>query len=102
MEFNMPNYWASYKWETLNNNYWNESFVRTDETGFTALPGRERNIYNTEDVFHFKSINNISTFWTSSGFDEKHAINRTIVNGGCIDRMIEFKNAGFSIRCIKN
>ena len=84
------------------NNYWSESFVRTNETGFTALPGGERNIWNVEDMFHFKSINSISTFWTSSDFDEKHAINRTIVNGGCIDRMIEFKNAGFSIRCIKN
>lgn len=84
------------------NNYWSESFVKTNETGFTALPGGERNIWNVEDMFHFKSINSISTFWTSSDFDEKHAINRTIVNGDCIDRMIEFKNAGFSIRCIKN
>ena len=29
---------------TSDNNYWSEDFIRTNETGFTALPGGERNI----------------------------------------------------------
>lgn len=85
-----------------NPNFWDEEFLRTNETGFTALPGGERNIWNTEGEFYFKSIESISTFCTATQKNERRAINRTIVNGGCIERMSVFKEASFSIRCIKN
>ncbi len=86
----------------VDNNYWSETFVRTNETGFTAFPGGERNIWYSEGEFYFKSINSIATYWTDTRKDTQFAINRTIVNSGCIDRMLEFKEAGFSIRCIRN
>lgn len=94
------NVWG--KLVSVNDIHWDQSLTRTNETGFTALPGGERYINYSKNEFHFQSININTTFWTSSEFDDKFAFSRTLVNGGCIDRMLKLKNAGFSIRCIKN
>ncbi len=81
-------------------NLWAEQYSYNNETGFSSLPGGERNIWYTESEFHYKGINYFASFWTSTVENDKDAINRTV--SSCIDRMPKLKKAGFAVRCIKN
>ncbi len=81
-------------------NLWTENYTYNNETGFSALPGGERNIRYIEGKFYYNEINYIAAFWTNTIENEEYSINRTI--SSCIDRMLEYKKAGFSVRCIKD
>lgn len=70
----------------------------TNETGFTALPGGGR---CSDGIFGNLGLN--SLFWTSTGFDEKFSISRSISH---YYREIygygSHKKNGFSVRCVKD
>lgn len=81
--------------------HWDDVFIRTNKTGFSAIPGGERNIWYNEGEYYFKSKNSAAVFWTNTERDEIFAISRNIA-AGYIDRLSSYKDAGFSVRCIKN
>ncbi|MBN1819527.1 MAG: fibrobacter succinogenes major paralogous domain-containing protein, partial [Prolixibacteraceae bacterium] len=84
-----------------NTDYWEDDFIKTNETGFSALPGGRRDITYTLGKFYFRRLGKSAFFWTSSDENETYAINRIIIYGQ-LDRELGLKSAGYSIRCIKN
>ncbi len=87
---------------STNTDFWDESWIRSNETGFTAIPSGARDIRYTKGEFYFLGLGSSAYYWTDTAYDEEQALFRTIVNFGCIDRMIEYKESGFAIRCIKD
>jgi uncharacterized protein (TIGR02145 family) len=89
------------KLKSTDSSFWGEN-VKTNESGFSAIPGGRRDIWHTTGDYHFRSIGNSAVFWTRTEDDYiTHAINRNIVDLS-IERESRSKNAGFSIRCIRN
>jgi uncharacterized protein (TIGR02145 family) len=88
------------KLKTNDPTFWGDN-IRTNESGFTALPGGRRDIWHTEREYVFRSWGKSAVFWTSSEKNDTHAINRYIIDSS-IEREARSKNAGFSIRCIKD
>ena len=82
--------------------HWTNNDGATNETGFTALPGGRR--YFDGDYTYQTYFTNLATsafFWTSSE-DVNGVIYRNLINGAEIGRSAYPKNAGFSVRCVKN
>lgn len=76
---------------------WLELLPGTDEVGFAALPGGER---NTSGMFTYKG--SIGVWWTASTYVEARW-NRAIgTNETGIYRGVSNPNYGCSVRCIKN
>lgn len=70
----------------------------TNEIGFTALPGGERGIYG---YFDFKSEYGI--FWTSSEVNDKDAWYRVLdCEFSDVFRDNDYKEIGFSVRCVRD
>ena len=76
---------------------WLELKPGTDEVGFAALPGGERNIY---EVFAY--VGSVGTWWTGTEFDQ-WSFSRTLdANETYILRFGSNRLTGKSVRCIKN
>ncbi len=86
-----------------------------NENGFTALPGGYRQLpapdsndnSETEETGHtlygsFSGRGTTGTFWTTSEYNSRKAWIRSVgVSEIGVDRSIELKSLGFSVRCIK-
>lgn len=73
----------------------------TNEIGFTALPGGAR--INYGGTFTFMFIGEDGRWWSATEDDATHAWYRDMGNyGSSVNRMVYSKNAGFSVRCVKN
>jgi uncharacterized protein (TIGR02145 family) len=89
------------KLKSTDSSFWGEN-VKTNESGFSAIPGGRRDIWHTTGDYHFRSIGKSAVFWTRTEDDNiSRAINRNIIDLS-IERESCSKEAGFSIRCIRN
>ncbi len=69
----------------------------TNVTGFTALPGGDR---NSAGVFNY--VRNYGSFWTSTSFQPSTALFRYLFSGSAsIANNFDDKRVGYSVRCIK-
>lgn len=79
--------------------HWNSPNIATNESGFSALPGGYRRRIDKD----FSYLGTRAHFWTSSAADSEQAWYRSMSNESPhLTRSYNFKNYGFSIRCIKN
>ena len=80
--------------------YWNSpNGSATNESGFTALPGGVRSWYDGS----FKAIKSIGVFWSSSASDSNRAWSLLLANNrGNMDRGVDTKRDGFSVRCLRD
>jgi uncharacterized protein (TIGR02145 family) len=78
--------------------YWDSPNVgATNESGFTALPGGYRSIKG-----EYNSMGSFTFFWSSSGYASETAWCRWMQSGNDqLDRIDNYKNFGFSVRCIR-
>jgi uncharacterized protein (TIGR02145 family) len=78
--------------------HWNSPNVATNESGFTALPGRYR-LWNGS----FVSVPEIASWWTSSEIDNVSSYSWYVANGAAVSISTFHSNQdGLSIRCIMN
>jgi uncharacterized protein (TIGR02145 family) len=92
---------AAGKLKSNSSDYWDED-IRTNETGFSALPGGRRDIRSMIGDYSYQYLGKSGTFWTNSEKNQDRAINRCLRFESSIDRESSLKTAGFSVRCIKN
>ncbi len=77
---------------------WNNNGNGTDDYGFSALPGGYRR-YNGI----FNSAGNGGVWWTATESGNDYALLRHIYNyDDIVDEYDDFKDNGFSVRCVKN
>lgn len=82
------------------NAFWGDS-EKNNESGFSARPGGRRDIWHTYEEFYFRSLGKSADFWTKTSNGALKALNRSVVDL-TIERESRYKNAGFSVRCLKN
>lgn len=79
--------------------HWTYNYNATNESGFTALPGGYRSEYNG----WYNSLGLYSYWWTGTEKDSLWAIFCWIYySDACFYRKVEVKDAGYSLRCIKD
>ncbi len=78
---------------------WNYNGNGSNEFGFSALPGGER-----ENVFNnFRNIKNIGTWWSSTEFFSSSIWNRSIeYNYNYVNRHSSRSDFAYSVRCVKD
>ena len=70
----------------------------TNSSGFTGLPGGYRSDYG-----YFGSIGSHGYWWSLSEYYASYAWSRSLrINDGDVDRAYNYKNTGFSLRCLKD
>ena len=70
----------------------------TNETGFTALPGGFRNYFGS-----FLNIGFNGYWWSATEYGATHAWYRTMnYSGSNVDRDLNDKELGFSVRCVRD
>jgi uncharacterized protein (TIGR02145 family) len=76
----------------------------TNSTGFNAIPaGNGRSANNIYTTFGSEDYYYDAGFWSKSATDSETAIARSLrFDGSAIYRFISDKNAGLSIRCLKD
>jgi uncharacterized protein (TIGR02145 family) len=80
---------------------WYNNGNGTDDYGFKAIASGNR-MYNG-DNYDFYSMGQIVLFWTSTGGDSNLALNWTLVyHFEHLERGINDKSAGFSVRCVRD
>ena len=79
--------------------HWNSSNTSaTNETGFTALPGGNRNNNGT-----FNNIGNNGNWWSATENNTNNAWNRNMnYNNSNVNRNNNNKELGFSVRCLRD
>lgn len=90
--------------------YWWNNFIETNptnETGFTALPGGSRIVYNDFTKEYFSGLNLEGYWWTSTPVEETENpylawLRYMAGNRSYVERWTQNKNQANSIRCIKN
>ena len=69
-----------------------------NKSGFTALPGG----YRTTDGY-FSSIGYDGRWWSATEFSSDHAWSRAVdYDYGIVGRVFSYKEAGFSVRCLRD
>jgi len=72
----------------------------TNSSGFTGLPGGGRII---DGITFFAAIGNSGFWWSASEYDTTNAWNRNLYfNNGNANRHNNYKNNGFSVRCLRD
>jgi uncharacterized protein (TIGR02145 family) len=80
----------------------------TNETGFSALPGGSRIVYNDFTEVYFSGINLEGYWWTSTAYDEipdnpySAYLRYMAGNNSDVKRWWQNKNQANSVRCIKD
>jgi len=79
--------------------HWNTPNAEaTNESGFTALPGGNRDYFGS-----FMSINSNGWWWSATELDSFYTWNRAMGYGyGSIGRPFNDMDYGFSVRCVRN
>jgi uncharacterized protein (TIGR02145 family) len=84
--------------ETGTSHWKNLNIAETNEYGFTALPGGHR-----DSITSFVNMRVLGYWWSSSHADSISAFSRYLLcSSSNIFRYSYAKNAGFSVRCIKD
>ncbi len=95
-----PDYLAGGKLKEVGTTHWAPSSYTgaTNEYGFTALPGGQRNESGV-----FGSITYWGQWWSSTTYTTTYAYYRAINNSdGNITRRNGYKQVGYSVRCVKD
>jgi len=76
----------------------------TNESGFTALPGGDReNVIGWDSGFEFAGIRVIGTWWTATEYVTTCAWTRHLFSyGPYVGEWDNFKVAGMSVRCVRD
>jgi Fibrobacter succinogenes major domain (Fib_succ_major). len=93
---------AGLKLKEAGNSHWtfNDTIHASNEYGFTALPGGERNVYGP-----FFGIGEEGWFWSSSEDDYNKGDGRNIqmnFDKNYVTDIEQYKQFGMSVRCVKN
>jgi uncharacterized protein (TIGR02145 family) len=91
-------YFSAYKMKETGTVHWlsyNEE--ATNESGFTALPGGRR-LY----IGGFINLGDASYFWSGTPNDASLAWRRSIAAHFGVYRNYDYKNEGYSVRCVKD
>lgn len=83
--------------ETDTLHWWPPNVGATNSSGFTALPGGQRNRYTT-----FYYLYQYSIFWTSSEYDYRSWLRFIKNHEAYALRNIGYKEEGNSVRCLKD
>jgi uncharacterized protein (TIGR02145 family) len=90
---------AGWKLRETGTIHWTFNYNATNESGFTALPGGYRSEYNG----WYNSLGLYGFWWTGTEQDSLWAVYcRIFYSDGSFYRNLEVKDAGFSLRCIKD
>ena len=88
-----------------NNSGWNNSENGTNSSGFSALPGGKRSGFDT----NFADIGEIGYWWSSTEYSKNKVYGRSIlpnthygIKDGRICEDVQFKESGFSVRCLRD
>ena len=91
-----------------NDSGWNKSKNGTNDIGFSALPTGKRSGFDA----NFANIGEVGYWWSSTEDSRNHAdyqraYGRSIseeysTSNGCISKETEWKESGFSVRCLKD
>ncbi len=77
---------------------WNPGSPGTNTSGFSVLPGGWRDSGGS-----FNYIRNYAIFWSATVFDIDYAWNRILFNlNGTVNRNINVKSVGSSVRCLRD
>lgn len=79
---------------------WIDDSKQTNESGFSALPGGARYLLTSRISFVY--INSIGFWWSATQFDTLKAWSREIGFNGKVFRKVTEKDAGLSVRCMKD
>lgn len=92
-------YEAGGKMKSVGTSYWNSTNTSaTNESGFTGLPGGNRN-----DVGKFDNLGLVGVWWSSSENSSTYAWNLYLYgNSGNVNRYYNDKGNGLSVRCLKD
>ena len=83
---------------SLANGYIGNDQTTNNSSGFTALPGGNRN-----GIGDFDYLGCYATFWSSSEFDASGAWGRYLYYGNDgVGRDVHYRYGGFSARCLQN
>src|SRR5690606_5057783 len=90
---------AGGKLKTTGTEFWNEPNTgATNESGFTALPGGFKNAFGP-----FNSLKEFGWFWTTTETSATNATAFRLDNQSTeVAQGSALKNAGFSVRCVKD
>jgi uncharacterized protein (TIGR02145 family) len=90
---------AGGKLKEIGTTHWTTPNTAADNTsGFTALPGGYRFTNGT-----FNSIGYIGFWWSSNDYSETIALDMGLSStSGMVDRAPEYKQDGFSVRCVRD
>lgn len=96
---------AGSKLKEAGNAHWTDNTDATNTSGFTALPGGNRNGDTTFSGIYidYYDLTNWGYFWSSTASTPKKAYNYWLShNFSYIDPRDDLKSYGYSVRCIKN
>lgn len=90
---------AGDKLKEIGNTHWKTANeTATNETGFTALPGGNRNAGGI-----YGNIGNFGFWWSANEYSANYAWIRSMgFNLSNVYRQYEYKEAGLSVRCVKD
>jgi uncharacterized protein (TIGR02145 family) len=89
---------AGGKMKTTGTTIWTSNTNATNESGFSGLPGGERNVDGT-----FVNIGSNGGWWSATLYDPTLAWYRHLLsNYGNIIRLGNFKDHGYSVRCLRD
>jgi uncharacterized protein (TIGR02145 family) len=89
---------AGGKMKTTGTTRWTSNTNATNESGFSGLPGGERNVYGT-----FVNIGSNGGWWSATLYDPTLAWYRYLLsNYGYLNRLGNFKDHGYSVRCLRD
>lgn len=90
---------AGGKMKSVGTAYWNSlNTGATNESGFSALPGGYRTVDGS-----FYDIRNLAFFWSATEYDYGLAWNRNLYyHNGSVNRSINLKSFGASVRCLRD
>ena len=90
---------AGGKMKSIGTAYWSSQSAGTDNSsGFSALPGGYRTVDGS-----FYDIRNLAFFWSATEYDYGLAWNRNLYyHNGSVNRSINLKSFGASVRCLRD
>jgi len=84
--------------ETGTDYWWNPNEGATNISGFSGLPGGKRNY---DGVYY--ALGGYGCFWTSTSESETNGRDWFLSKGDAtVTRYYDYKNDGFSVRCVKD
>jgi len=89
--------------ELKSSSLWSRRGNGNNSSGFTGLPGGDRDASNNGyGGGYFGYINIYAFWWTSTQNNVKNALSYSLFQDGLVRRRFDLKGVGYSVRCIKD